>query len=115
MKNQTSFKPGQSGNLKGGPKKEWTMSGLIKESLEEKDETGVPYKKIIVQKLRQIAVRGDLVAIKELNNRIDGLPVATQQIVGKDGENLVIESKLSGTQEKAIATGIANVIKEQLK
>jgi hypothetical protein len=70
----TQFKPGQSGNPKGGPKKEWTMGGILRESLEEEDETGVSYKIIIVRKLRALASRGDMVAIKEINNRMDGMP-----------------------------------------
>lgn len=70
----TQFKKGQSGNPKGGPKKEWTMSGLYKQALEEANETGVPKKLIIARKLVQLAERGDVVAIKELGNRIDGMP-----------------------------------------
>lgn len=109
------FKKGQSGNPKGAPKKEWTFRSLLLESLEEKDEKGTPYKKVITKKLASLAARGDIVAIKEVGNRIDGLPVATQQIVGADGGSVQIENKLSPAQEKAIAAGIADVIKQQFK
>jgi|GEM_PF-2322656 len=60
------FQPGQSGNPHGRPKKEWTMTYLIEESLEEADETGISYKRIIANKLRSLAVSGDLRAIKEI-------------------------------------------------
>ncbi len=68
----TSYKPGQSGNLNGRPKKEWTMAGILKEALEEQDENGIPYKLTINRKLVTLAKAGDVVAIKEVNNRIDG-------------------------------------------
>jgi len=59
-------------NRKGAPKKEWTMAGILKEALEEQDENGIPYKLTINRKLVTLAKAGDVVAIKEVNNRIDG-------------------------------------------
>lgn len=61
-------------NRKGRPKEAWTMRGLIIEALEEEDETGTPHKKSIARKLANLAKSGDIVAIKEVNNRIDGMP-----------------------------------------
>lgn len=83
VKNHTSFKKGQSGNPSGRPPAAWTMKGLIIESLEEADETGEPYKKLIARKLRTLALKGDMIAIKEVNNRLDGMP---QQDVTSGGE-----------------------------
>ena len=70
----TSYKKGQSGNPNGRPVADWTMSGLIKESLEEHDENGIPYKVLIAKKLRTLAAKGDMIALKEINNRLDGMP-----------------------------------------
>ena len=81
--NQTSFKPGESGNPAGRPKREWTWSGLLEDAMEEQDETGESYKKIIVRKVRTLGTKGDMVAIKELFQRMDGMP---QQDVKVDGE-----------------------------
>lgn len=64
----------QNINRKGQPKREWTVQGLIEQAMEEEDETGVPYKKIVYTKLVKLAAAGDVVAIKELNNRLDGMP-----------------------------------------
>lgn len=61
-------------NRKGRPPKAWTMSSLIEEALEEELEKGTPVKKQIAKKLAQMAVRGDIQAIKEINDRIDGRP-----------------------------------------
>lgn len=89
---QTSFKPGESGNPNGRPKREWTMQSLIEEALEEEIElknklgqvTGkASIKKLIAKKLAHLAIQGDMVAIKEVNNRLDGMPVQKQEIEGE--------------------------------
>ena len=73
-KTSTSFKPGEVNNPKGRPKREWTVQGLIEQAMEQQSETGVPHKKIVYEKLVSLAVSGDMVAIKEVNNRLDGMP-----------------------------------------
>jgi len=72
MKNQTSFKPGVVTNPKGAPKKEWTIKGLIEQAMEEQDESGVPYKEVVYRRLVKMASKGDMIAAKELNNRLEG-------------------------------------------
>ena len=47
---------------------------ILEEALEEEDETGESYKKIIVRKVRSLGTKGDMVAIKEMFQRIDGMP-----------------------------------------
>lgn len=74
------FKPGQSGNPKGRPKRDWTVSGLIEQAMEEENETGVPYKKIVYKNLVKLAIEGDMVAIKEVNQRLDGMPKQTTDL-----------------------------------
>lgn len=82
-KNQTSFQPGNNANPNGRPPKDWTMSSLIREASEEADETGEPKNKIIARKLTEKAVKGDLMAIKEFINRLDGMP---KQAIEHGGE-----------------------------
>jgi len=74
---ENQFKPGQSGNLKGRPKREWTVAGLIEEAMEAEDDTGVSYKKIVYDKLVSMAKAGDIQAVKEVNQRLDGMPKQT--------------------------------------
>jgi len=81
----TQFKKGQSGNPKGGIKKEWTMTGLIKDALEKQDEHGISAKVTIAEKLSAMAKRGDIIAIKEINNRIDGMPTQKTELTGAEG------------------------------
>ena len=79
----TTFKPGQSGNPKGRARREWTWSGLLEEAMEEQDETGTPYKKIIAKKIRQLAKAGDMIAAKEIMNRMDGMPMQKNEVDNK--------------------------------
>lgn len=80
-------------NLNGRPKEPWTMSGIIKEALEEQNETGVPKKLIIIRKLLELASNGDIVAIKEVNQRVDGMPKQSNDITsnGKDIKTVLVE------------------------
>lgn len=74
-KEDTQWKPGQSGNPNGRPPKAWTMSSLIEEALEDvEQETGKSYKSLVAKKLATMALSGDIQAIKEVNDRIDGRP-----------------------------------------
>jgi len=73
----------QNINKNGRPPRDWTVSGLIEEAMEEADETGVPAKKIIYQKLVALAKRGDMLAVKEINQRLDGMPKQTNEVNGQ--------------------------------
>lgn len=87
-KNQTSFKKGEIHNPNGRPKKEWSWAGLIEESMNEQDETGEPYKKIMIKKLRTLGVKGDLNAMEKIFNRTEGMP---KQSVEHEGEMTINE------------------------
>ena len=72
---QNQFKPGNNANPKGRPKREWTWAGLYQKAVEEKAKEGKgKVKDSIARKLAELADRGDVVAIKELANRMDGMP-----------------------------------------
>ena len=89
----TQFKKGQSGNINGRPKEPWTMTGLYKEAGDEADETGVPMKLAVAKKLWRLASKGDVVAIKELGNRIDGMPKQSTDITsgGKELQPILVK------------------------
>lgn len=91
-KTSTSFKPGEVHNPNGRPPRDWTVKGLIEDALEEQDETGVPYKKAVTNKLRQLALKGDIQAIKEIHNRLDGM--ATQDVKLDATVNLIFDESL---------------------
>jgi hypothetical protein len=68
-------KTGAKANPNGRPKSEWTWAGVLKKALEEAPE-GDPrqYKELIAESLRLKAIEGDVQAIKEFGDRIDGKP-----------------------------------------
>ena len=67
-------KTGSKANPNGRPKADWTWAGLVKEALEELEADGTPVKKSISRALAKKALEGDVQAIKEIGNRIDGMP-----------------------------------------
>lgn len=75
---------GTTPNPNGRPKKEWTMAGLIEQALEIEHTTGKPKKQVIAEKLAELAMRGDMQAIREINNRMDGMPMQRTDITSKD-------------------------------
>lgn len=73
------FQPGQSGNPGGRPKRGWNWSALFEEAAEEQLTTKDgkitdKAKKFIAKKIVRMAVDGDIAAIKEIVNRMDGMP-----------------------------------------
>lgn len=69
----TSFKKGQSGNPKGRPKESWTWSGLLKQAAEE-ELKGKTKKEWIAEALFKEALKGNMQAIKEFGDRVEGKP-----------------------------------------
>lgn len=96
--NQTSFKPGESGNPNGRPKREWTWSGILEEVGEQiEPKSGKKFKELVSKRLWLKAVNGDTVAIKEIMNRMDGMP---KQAIEHEGEvKTLIVFDLDGKEE----------------
>lgn len=76
-----TFGPGNNANPFGRPKRDWTWKDLLEDVAEEEAELrnklGVvtarqQFKKLIAKKLFKMAVGGDMQAIKEIMNRMDG-------------------------------------------
>jgi len=80
----TQFQPGQSGNPKGAPKRAWTWAGVVQEAVEQLEEDGTPIKSSVVKALVREAKRGNILAIKELMNRMDGMPVQPNAEIPED-------------------------------
>lgn len=78
--------PGNTANPNGRPKKEWTWRQLVIDSLEEVDNDGLEYKKVAVNKLREKAAGGDIAALKEIGDRVDGKAPQGIGSYGDDGE-----------------------------
>ncbi len=95
------FKKGQSGNPGGRPKMPWTFMGLYKEELEKVLTTTagekLDAKQAVAKRLVKMAVEGDINAIKELANRIEGMPKQTTEIEAGEGVNIKLDIR-NGTR-----------------
>ena len=87
------FKPGNCANPKGRPRKEHSLTAILEQLGDEPwGESGVTRKQALAALLWQKAIdEGDMPAIKYIYDRIDGLPVAKQEISGNDGEPVSIK------------------------
>jgi hypothetical protein len=81
-KNQTSFRKGRSGNPKGAPKRDWSWSGEFQRAVEVSTKQGRSVKEIVAESLVREALKGNIQAIRELTNRMDGAPKQNMNIDG---------------------------------
>lgn len=79
----SAWKPGQSGNPNGRPKKGTALTDIMREMFVENG--AIP--KAIVAKLLQMAAGGDIAAIREVLDRIEGKPMQATDIT-TDGDKI---------------------------
>ena len=79
--NLKPFKKGISGNPKGRPPKEYCLTDLLRKQGDiqdfETNEGLITRKEGIAEKLWDMAISGDVSAIKYLYDRLDGKPLQT--------------------------------------
>lgn len=81
-----SWKPGQSGNPNGRPKKGYSISEAVKQMFTEQPEK----KKKLIDKIYSVAAeQGDMAAARMIWAYMDGMPTQKQEVTGKDGEPLI--------------------------
>jgi hypothetical protein len=71
------FTKGSSGNPGGRPKRDTSLTGLLRKELSKKNADKIAKKTRIVGKLIELADGGDVVALKYIFDRIDGKPTET--------------------------------------
>lgn len=90
-----TWKPGQSGNPKGRPPKGWSWAELLEEVGEQVEEkSGKKFKELVSKRLWVECVNGNISAIKELMNRMDGMPIQKNILGGDDDRPIPIDVKL---------------------
>ena len=71
-------------NRKGRPSRGWAWNELIEDAVNElaKNQSGdeLEIKRIIVKRLAKMAAEGDINAIREIINRMDGMPKQSTDI-----------------------------------
>lgn len=80
-------------NRNGAPEKEWTWTGLIREHLDRLGVDGKSVKDAVTASLIAKAMDGDVAALKEIGNRIDGLPKQTIEHSGEIKGNTIVFSE----------------------
>lgn len=82
-KSSTSFKKGQSGNPKGRPPKGWSWAEILEDVGEEiEPKSGKQFKELVSRKLWKECAKGNISAIRELFNRMEGMPKQQTEIQG---------------------------------
>ena len=83
-----TFGPGNIANPKGRPPKGWAWAELLEDVGEEIEEkSGKKFKELVSRRLWAESVSGNVQAIKDLMNRMDGLPKGADMGVSfKDGD-----------------------------
>ena len=103
------FQPGQSGNPGGRPKK-LPLSDAIREELERCGKSGVTNDRAIAQQLIEMALDGNLEAMREIADRTEGKPRQRIEASGPDGGPVAFE--LPKTREE-IERRIAELLLER--
>jgi hypothetical protein len=67
-------------NRRGRPKKGTSLSDLLSQRLDEKDESGVLKRQTIADRLIEAAMNGDLMAVRYIFDRLDGKPFASLEL-----------------------------------
>lgn len=80
-----TFGPGNNANPKGRPPKGWSWSELLEDVGEEiEPDSGRKFKELVSKRLWYESVNGNILAIRDLMNRMDGFPAQSvdQKISG---------------------------------
>ena len=114
QENNTLWKPGQSGNLNGRPKKGLAMTEALKDILLERNpSTKIERYKELLQKALQMAMRGDGDMLKYLINRIEGMPKGSGTELNIDNRSITFIG--SPEQNKEIDEFVIGRVKQMIK
>lgn len=91
-KHDTKWKKGESGNPNGRPVGSISIVEGIKHKLMEiEPENKKTYYELFLSKLFRKAIKdGDVTLIRDMINRVDGMPKQTNELQGVGGKDLII-------------------------
>ncbi len=82
-----NWKPGQSGNPKGRPKKDISITSLVRELLEKEGAKGKTNAQLVAEAIIKLATspnaRGHVPTVQELINRLEGKVADIHKIEGE--------------------------------
>jgi hypothetical protein len=92
------FEPGKSGNPGGRPKRDASLTGILRKELNRKGPDKVAKKTRIVGKLLELADGGDLAAVKYVFDRIDGRPRESMELTTSGELDAKLKTILGGRE-----------------
>lgn len=108
------WKPGQSGNPNGRPKKEYSLTDGLREYVAETDPDKKKLRKdVLVEKLYTLAQRGDLQAIREVWDRLEGTTSKTETNVNVGIQNIVITDEMLEKEAIELLTSKGYLVTKQ--
>jgi len=103
----TRFKPGESGNPNGRPKGKKNLKTVLVELLSSQDPDGEWAKSVAGQLIRKAFRDGDMRALQEIIDRIDGK--VAQKIEGQanpDTKIYIVRDKADGNTTQAVSRSL---------
>lgn len=93
----------------GKPDKLMRDALILELNATAKDANGKPTKKLrlIARKLCDIAIEGEVAAIKEISDRVDGRPAQALEHTGKDGKPIELLDVTDEARARALAALMA--------
>ena len=104
MAGNPNWKTGHSGNPKGRPKHDETMTGLLIRELaanvDIRDTEGrkikMAKKEMVVKRVIELAMKGDMIAIKYIMDRVDGAPRQIAEVKQENDIRIVLDFDTEG-------------------
>ncbi len=87
---ETRWKKGESGNPKGRPKKQDSLTSLLKEEIKKicpADREKRTWKELIIRATLQLAMKGNAAALREVWDRLDGKILQTGKLQLGDADS----------------------------
>ena len=111
------FKPGEITNPNGAPKKEFSMTGALRDILSEHNpDTKIERYKELLNKALSMAMKGDGDMLKYLINRIEGMPKGSETQIAVQVNNIVPTHEMKKeTIIEYVQKSFTDEDKEQLK
>jgi len=95
----TTWVKGESGNLRGRPRRGSALADMLRAELDRTDSAGVPHKEALVSALVEAACEGDLRAIALIFDRLEGRPAQRHEVGGPDAGPILLGAHI-GDEER---------------
>ena len=107
--NETSWKPGQSGNTNGRPTKGYSITDTVREMLASSPDAKEKLSKKVLEK----ALEGDLKAVELLWSYMDGRPVQTSNVLLSEEPEEKVKRTLALLKENVLPSGSSDILQDE--